>query len=263
MTDRQPALFVSHGSPMLALEDGPAHRFLRGWSADLPRPRAILAVSAHWETATPTVSLAARPETIHDFRGFPTALDELRYPAPGAPDVAAAAAGLLAGAGFETARAANRGLDHGAWVPLSLMWPGADVPIAQLSIQPDATPLHHFRLGRALQPLRDDGVLILASGAITHNLRALFTGGYAHDAPARECVRAFADWVADALVGGRLDALLAYPQQAPYAAECHPTSEHFLPLFVALGAACDGRSARRVHASTTYGVLAMDAYSFA
>ena len=225
MTDRQPALFVSHGSPMLALEDGPAHRFLRGWSADLPRPRAILAVSAHWETGTPTVSLAARPETIHDFRGFPTALDELRYPAPGAPDVAAAAAGLLAGAGFETAHAANR--------------------------------------GRALQPLRDDGVLILASGAITHNLRALFTGGYAHDAPARECVRAFADWVADALVGGRLDALLAYPQQAPYAAECHPTSEHFLPLFVALGAACDGRSARRVHASTTYGVLAMDAYSFA
>lgn len=265
MTDRidavrQPALFVSHGSPMLAVEDGAAHRFLRSWGRDAPRPEAILVVSAHWETAVPTVSAAARPETIHDFGPFAPELFRMRYPAPGAPDLAARAAALLRGAGLPAA-SAERGLDHGAWVPLSLMLPEADVPTTQLSIQPGRGPAHHHAVGRALRPLRDEGVLILASGALTHNLYA-FRGNDA-DEEAPDWVRAFGDWVADAVARGRTEDLLDYRRRAPFAAENHPTDEHLLPLFVALGAGSDDGARTRLHASHTYGVLAMDAYAFA
>lgn len=260
MTPTQPTAFVSHGSPMLVLEDGAAHRFLKGFGDIMPEPRAILAVSAHWETDRPVLSRAAKPDTIHDFGGFPRELFEMRYPAPGAPDVAETAARLLAEAGFDPELSPDRGLDHGAWVPLKLAYPDADVPVTQLSIQPRRDPEWHFRLGRALRPLRDEGVLILGSGAVTHNLEAFFRGGFEHDSSVPDWVNAFSRWLAAAIEEGRLDDLLAYRERAPFGAENHPTPDHILPLFVALGAAGDSLAAKRVHDSFTYGILAMDAY---
>jgi len=172
--DRFPALFVSHGSPMIAITPNPAHHFLRDLGPRLGRPRAILIATAHWATATPVLGTAARPETIHDFGGFPPALYALRYPAPGAPEVAREAGTRLRAAGLAVAEDAARGLDHGSWIPALLMYPDADIPIAQISIQPEADPAHHYQIGAALRPLREEGVLILGSGSFTHNLRAAF-----------------------------------------------------------------------------------------
>lgn len=258
---RMPVVFVSHGAPTLALHDGAAHRFLKDLAGTLPRPESILVVSAHWETDLPTLSLAARPETIYDFGRFDPRLFEMVYAAPGAPALAHRAAALLDAAGVGSAFDATRGLDHGAWVPLSLIYPAADIPVTQLSIQPDRDPAHHLRLGEALAPLREEGVLILATGAVTHNLRAF--RGQPHDTPPEPWVTAFADWVAAALAARRVEDLLHYDTVAPFGAENHPTDEHFLPLFVALGASAPEETLTRVHSSTTYGVLAMDAYATA
>lgn len=254
-----PTLFVSHGSPMLAIQDGPAHNFLKGYGATLGKPAAILSVSAHWEAAQPTVSTAGRPATIHDFGGFPQALYDIDYPAPGAPDLAAKAAGLLRAAGLDAATDSGHGLDHGSWVPLSLMYPAADVPVFQLSVQTCYGPAHHLALGRALRPLRDDNVLILGSGSLTHNLRAFFTQDGSGETPG--WVTAFAGWTETAIAEGRTDDLLAYREKAPHAVQNHPTEEHFLPLFAALGAGTDG-TGTRVHHSIDGGVLAMDMYRF-
>lgn len=261
MTEPMPALFVSHGSPMLALDGSAAHHFLQELSARVARPRAILVVSAHWETALPAVSLAQHPETIHDFGGFPRALYEIRYPAPGAPELAERTAHLLEQAGFEVARAPARGLDHGAWVPLSLIFPEASIPVTQLSIQPHEGPGHHHRVGQALRPLRKEGVLVLASGAITHNLQAFFQGSYRMDSAAPDWVVVFADWLAAAIEEGRVRDLLAYRELAPHAERNHPSEDHLLPLFVALGAASDFMQAERLHESQAYGVIAMDAFA--
>ncbi|MEX5746161.1 dioxygenase [Massilia sp. X63] len=258
---RLPTLFVSHGSPMLALQDSPARRFLDGLGASLPRPRAVLAVSAHWETlGAPAVSLAPRPATIHDFGGFPRALFEIQYPAPGAPEVAERAASLLEQAGMAVQRAPDRGLDHGAWVPLRLMYPQADVPVAQMSILHGGDPAAHLALGQALAALREEGVLVLASGSLTHNLYEY--RGQGVDAPAPGWVAGFGDWIKARLDAGDRAALLDYRRAAPYAAQNHPTDEHLLPLFVALGAAGPQAHATRLHASVEHGVLAMDAYAF-
>jgi 4,5-DOPA dioxygenase extradiol len=260
MTAALPTVFLSHGSPMLAVDGSAAHDFLKGLAACLPRPKNILAVSAHWETAAPAVSLAASPETIHDFGGFPDALYRLQYPAPGAPDLAARTAGLLEAAGFAVGRDPGRGLDHGAWVPLGLIYPDADIPVTQLAIQPHRGPAHHLALGRALRPLREEGTLILASGAVTHNLQAFFRGRFALETPPPDWVSVFADWIADAIAAGRLQDLLHYRERAPFAVENHPTDEHLLPLFVACGAAADSLAGEALHRSTAYGILAMDAY---
>ena len=258
---RLPALFISHGSPMLALQDSPARRFLEGLGAQLPRPRAVLAVSAHWETfGAPAVSLAPQPETIHDFGGFPRALFEIRYPAPGAPGLAERAGALLAQAGIAVARSADRGLDHGAWVPLGLMYPGADVPVTQLSILRDGDPAAHLRIGQALGALREEGVLVLASGSLTHNLHEY--RGQAVEAPAPEWVRDFAAWMQARIETGQQAELLDYRRQAPFAVRNHPTDEHLLPLFVAMGAGGPQARGTRLHASVEHGVLAMDAYAF-
>ncbi|MFD2366165.1 dioxygenase [Pseudoduganella sp. GCM10020061] len=255
-----PSLFISHGAPTLAISDSPARHFLAELGARLPRPSAILVASAHWETnGQPSVSLAERPATIHDFGGFPPALYEMRYPAPGAPDMAQAAAALLEQAGFSAGRSATRGLDHGAWVPLTLMYPSADIPVAQLSVVRGATPADHERMGRALAPLRDQGVLVVGSGSLTHNLYE-FRGQPIDSAPP-DWVRAFGDWMKRALEGGDLEALRQYRAEAPHAVRNHPTEEHLLPLFVALGAGAGAR-ARQLHASHEYGVLAMDVYAF-
>ena len=256
-----PALFISHGSPMLALEDSPAHRFLLDLGRTLPRPKAIVVASAHWDSVDGhAVSLAAQPETIHDFGGFPQALFEMQYPAPGAPDTAAQAAALLEQAGFAVKRSATRGLDHGAWVPLQLMYPDADIPTAQVSLKRGASPAEHERMGRALAKLREEGVLIIGSGSLTHNLYE-FRGGPV-DAPAPSWVSDFGEWMHGRLQNGERDALLDYRAQAPFAARNHPTEEHLLPLYVAMGAAGDAAKAERLHASYEYGVLAMDMYAF-
>jgi 4,5-DOPA dioxygenase extradiol len=257
-----PTIFLSHGSPMLALQDSPARCFLQGLGQALPRPAAIVVVSAHWETrGGPAVSLARQPATIHDFGGFPRALFEIRYPAPGAPAAAERAAALLEAAGIPAARSAERGLDHGAWVPLSLMYPAADIPVAQLSIVQGAGPDAHERLGAALADLRHENVLLVASGSLTHNLHEF--RGQGIDAPAPGWVGEFASWIEARLDAGERAALLDYRRQAPFAVQNHPTDEHLLPLFVAMGAAGPDARATRLHTSVEHGVLAMDAYAFA
>lgn len=256
-----PTIFVSHGSPMLALQDSPARRFLSTLGQSLPRPTAIAVVSAHWETrGAPAVSVAAAPETIHDFGGFPQALFDMRYPAPGAPAVAERAAQLLLEAGIPVGRSATRGLDHGAWVPLKLMYPEADIPVMQISIVHGASPMQHLQLGAALQQLRQEGVLVLASGSLTHNLHEVRRQTV--DAPAPGWVTDFEAWMRDRLVTNDHDALLGYRKLAPMAEKNHPTEEHLLPLFVAMGAAGPGAQAALLHTSFEHGVLAMDAYAF-
>lgn len=256
-----PTLFISHGSPMLAMTESPAHRFLQELGKTLPRPRAILVVSAHWESMqAPAVSLAQRPTTIHDFGDFPPALFAIEYQAPGAPEVAARAANLLEQAGFSVKRSPDHGLDHGTWVPLRLMYPDADIPVFQVSVVRDATPEVHAKMGTALGALRQEGVLIIGSGSITHNLQEF--RGQAIDAPAPSWVSDFGNWISDMLHAGRRDALLDYRRQAPFAERNHPTEEHLLPLFVTMGAAGDQVKAERLHTSYEHGVLAMDVYAF-
>ena len=254
----QPILFVSHGAPSLAISDTPARRFLADYGAALPKPGAIAVVTAHWETDQPTVGGAATPATIHDFGGFPEALYRIRYAAPGAPELAQTIAARLRAAGMTAAVDPQRGLDHGAWVPLSLLFPLADVPVVPVSVQPRLGPAHAIALGRALAPLKDEGVLIVASGALTHNLRALdWAVGEADLADPRAL--AFADWVDMAIEHDDRDALLDYRGHAPFARFHHPTEEHLLPLFAALGA---GGRGKRIHTSATFGNLMMDAYEF-
>ena len=255
-----PSLFVTHGAPTLAIEDGAAHRFLKSYGNSLGTPEAILVVSAHWEAPVASLTAGPRPETIHDFRGFPPALGEIVYPAPGAPELAERVGRMLDETGIETELDPDRGLDHGAWVPLLLMYPQADIPVVQLSIDPARGPDHHRTLGELIRPLRDDGILVMATGSATHNLRELRWGD--HDAPAPEWVTGFAEWLAAAIAQGRTDDLLNYRTLAPHAARNHPTEEHLLPLFTAIGAGRPGTGGRRVHHSYTYGVLAMDTYAF-
>lgn len=257
---RMPSLFVSHGAPTLIIQDGPAHRFLAGYGAALGKPSAILIASAHWESGGLSVSTVDPPETIYDFYGFPRALYEITYAAPGAPALAARAAAMSRDAGLNGAEDPRRGLDHGAWVPLRLMYPAADIPVAQISIQTGLGPAHQLAVGQALAPLRDEGVLIVGSGSLTHNLAEF--RGQAADTPAADWVTEFADWTHATLSEGRTDDLLDYRRRAPHAVRNHPAEEHFLPLMTALGAGGPKARAARVHASTTFGVLAMDAYAF-
>jgi 4,5-DOPA dioxygenase extradiol len=255
--NRFPALFVSHGSPMLAVEPGLAADFLRSLGGRLERPKAILVVSAHWETAEPTVSTAEHPATIHDFGGFPKALYQLLYPALGAPELADTVVQLLTKANLTVRTDPARGLDHGAWVPLRLIYPDADIPVAQLSIQPHLGPAHHLKVGEALAPLVDQGMLILASGSATHNLGALRAQEGKTALPV--WVNEFDCWLKENLQKGDVEALLDYRSRAPYAHRNHPSEEHLLPLFVALGA---GKEAHLLHSSYTYGVLSMAVYNF-
>ena len=257
MTDRMPALFLSHGSPMLALEDEPTTRFLRSLPATLPKPSAIVVASAHWETDEPAVTNSTQPETIHDFYGFPKALYELRYRAPGNPQLAARLQSLLTGAGIAAGSDAKRGLDHGVWDPLLLMYPHADIPVVELSVQPGRDADWHYKVGQALAAVRDEGVLIIGSGNLTHNLREAF--GKRHP-QTPSWVTTFAEWVSDRVGNNDTASLLQWQRSAPYAQQNHPTAEHFLPFFVALGAGKDSPGSHRLNKETAMGVLAMDAY---
>lgn len=264
MTQPIPPLFVSHGAPDLVLKDSAANRFLRGEAGRLPRPRAILVASAHFAAARPSVVTDPAPGMIYDFGGFDPRLRQMTYPAPGAPEVAEQALRLLGEAGFEAHAVGRRGYDHGTWVPLMLLYPEADIPVVQMSVAPRADAAWHYRLGRALRPLAGEGVLVLGSGAITHNLAEYFQrlGRAAADETPEPWMQDFVSWMAERLRAGDVAALLDYRARAPHAVANHPTDEHLLPLFVALGAAGDGAMGQRLHASTELGVLAMDAFAF-
>jgi 4,5-DOPA dioxygenase extradiol len=255
-----PSLFLSHGAPTLPLVDTPARRFLVEFGRSLPRPKAILMVSAHWDTERPAVNAVAWNDTIHDFYGFPRPLYELRYPAPGSPELATTVAQRLNAAGLSCDVEQHRGLDHGAWVPLLLMFPAADIPVVQLSVQPHLGPDHHLKVGRALASLRGEGVLIIGSGSFTHNLYEF--RGQDPNSPAPEWVNAFADWFDQALVEGRTDDVLNYRKLAPFAVKNHPTDEHLSPIYAALGAAGDTVAAERLHTSVTYSIIRMDVFAF-
>lgn len=255
------SLFVPHGAPTFALRPGAAGAALKAKADLLPRPRAIVAVSAHWDSAVPTVGTADRLDTIHDFFGFPPELYAIRYPATGCRELAGIVASAIEDAGLPVQLDAERGLDHGAWVPLRLMYPDADVPVIPLSLQSRGGAEGAYRLGRALAPLAAQGLRVLGSGNLTHNLRDWQIVAHG-DGRTPAYVRAFADWFAGRLAAGDTDALLDYRRRAPDAVRAHPSEEHLLPFFVALGAAGEGATAERFHAGIDDYVLAMDAWAF-
>jgi len=259
MSAMLPSVFISHGSPMHALQPGAAGEAWKALAQRLPRPRAILISSAHWETNLPMLTGSEKPETIHDFYNFPEPLYRLRYPASGAPELAQHAQALLKEAGFTAGIDGCRGLDHGAWSPLLYMYPKHEIPVVQISVQPDLGPRHHVELGRAVRKLADDGVLIVGSGHMTHNLRDWGRGTKEPQPYARE----FQEWVKQKLEQKDIDSLVEYRSSSPHGVRAHPTDEHFLPLFFALGAASGKKKPERVYDAIDSGVLAMDAYVFA
>ncbi|HWY62014.1 MAG TPA: class III extradiol ring-cleavage dioxygenase [Rhizomicrobium sp.] len=246
-----PSLFVSHGAPTLPFDDVPARDFLRGLGRRIAKPRAILVASAHWDTDAPRVNSVAVNETIHDFRGFPQPLYDLRYAAPGDAALAAKVSGLV-GAEIDP----SRGLDHGAWVPLSLIYPDADIPVVQLSVQGGRGAAHHIALGRALAGLREDDVLVMGSGGFVHNLSRIAPPG----SPEPDWSREFSGWMHERLLARDETALVDYRRQAPHAVMAQPSEDHFMPLFVAYGAG--GGHVERLHTGNTFGSLRMDAYGF-
>ncbi|EEC71897.1 hypothetical protein OsI_04652 [Oryza sativa Indica Group] len=257
--------FLSHGAPTLSIDDTiAAQGFFKSWLpaavAGAELPRAILVVSGHWEAAAPTVNvIRGNNDTIHDFYGFPKAMYKLKYPAPGAPDLAMKTKELLEQAGFGPVKEDHsRGLDHGAWVPLMFMYPEANVPVCQLSLQSGRDGAYHYELGRALAPLRDDGVLVLGSGSATHNLRRMGPEG----TPVPQWAAEFDGWLQEALLGGRHDDVKRYEEKAPHGRVAHPSPDHFLPLHVALGAAGEGAKAELIHRSWSNASLSYASYRF-
>ena len=260
-----PSLFISHGSPDTAIADTAARAFLERYAASLPRPKAIVVASAHFEVSGGVaVSHDARPETIHDFGGFAPELYDITYPAPGDPVLAERIAGDLNRAGFVSRPVDGRGFDHGTWVPLSLLYPEADIPVVQVSVDPEKGPKHHLRLGRALAHLREEGMLVIGSGSFTHNLReafaALRAGRRQIDMP--EWVSSFVAWMDGRIDAGDEPSLIAYRNEAPNAERNHPTEEHLMPLYVAIGAAGADWRAIKIHESHEFGALSMDAFAF-
>ncbi|NDC34669.1 MAG: dioxygenase [Synechococcaceae bacterium WB9_2_112] len=256
-----PVLFVAHGSPMFALEPGAAGDALKVLARDLPRPRAVLVISPHWETTVPTVSTAIQLETIHAFSGFDPRLHAIQCPASGSPEAAQEVVIALHAAGLPCLSDDRRGLDHGAWVPLRYLFPAAPVPIVPLSIQHHAGPQHAYRIGQALTPLTKRGWLILASGNVTHNLNdwQRASSGLAINT---DDAQRFSDWIHTQVMGQQVNALLAYRQSHPDALRAHPRDEHLLPLFTAVGAAGPDAAPRAFHRGISDQVIAMDGYAF-
>ncbi len=264
-----PSLYLSHGSPMTALEPREAGAFMQDLgpviAARFGRPKAILIASAHSLTREPVLLAAPHHAAVYDFGGFDDKLYTLRYDAPGAPALAERVQTLLQGAGLPVHVSREGGLDHGIWTPLRYMFPDADIPVLPLAWPPNWSPAQLFALGEALAPLADEGVLIIGSGSITHNLRRVFAGGGLHPQPDRAATpesSAFRDWFAQRGAARDWDALLAYRAQAPHAVLMHPTDEHLLPYYVAAGAGGREAPVRRVHASLVFGDLGMDAFAF-
>lgn len=257
-----PVLYVSHGAPLFALEAGDTGPALTHWGAQLraqfPLLRGVVVLSAHWMARTAQVMTAAAPATWHDFGGFPAALYQLQYPAPGAPLLAQEVLALLRAAGVPARGDAERPFDHGAWVPLRHLFPQADVPVLQVALPVNAGPAEVYALGAALRPLRAQGVLVVGSGSMTHNLSEFFGSAQTAAAP---YVLEFSRWIEAALVRGDLPALLNYRHEAPHAVRAHPTEEHFLPFFFALGAAGEPAQPHYLSREVVHGVLAMDAFA--
>lgn len=252
---------------MHALHAGAAGRAWVEIGLRLPRPRAVLIASAHWESGRPMVSTTMKPETIHDFGGFPEELYGIRYAARGAPEAAQRAIELLAAAGLQTSVDGQRGLDHGAWVPMRHLYPDADQPVAQISVQSSLDAAHHLRLGAALAPLAKENVLVIGSGHMTHNLQDWMRYVRRHgmqpaETEAAPYVKEFRDWIDRALRQDDRDALAAWQERAPHARRAHPSPEHFLPLLVAFAAAGPAPRVERIDTGVDAGVLAMDAYLF-
>lgn len=250
-----PSLFLSHGAPNLLLHDSDTRDFWRALSAQWPKPSAILIMSAHFTTAQPVFERGAHPGMIYDFSGFAPELYRMTYPAPGAPALAEKAAGLAQAARLAPVLSDGRGYDHGAWVPLKVIYPEADIPVATLSVQPDLDGAHHFALGRAVAPLRDEGVLIIGSGSATHNLRAFFGGE-----DTQPWALPFNEWLFDRIESGDSDAI-AHWERGPDAQRNHPTPEHYLPLPFAFGAGGPGARGKRLHHALV-GPISLDAYAF-
>eukprot|EP00262_Sarcandra_glabra_P019196 TRINITY_DN7151_c0_g1_i1.p1 TRINITY_DN7151_c0_g1~~TRINITY_DN7151_c0_g1_i1.p1 ORF type:complete len:262 (-),score=19.21 TRINITY_DN7151_c0_g1_i1:42-827(-) len=254
--------FISHGSPTLSIDEKlEARGFLKSWQEKIyrPIPKSILVISGHWETAEPTVNVVDRNSTIYDFYGFPKSMYQLKYPAPGAPQLAKRVKELLTKAGFERVNEdKSRGLDHGAWVPLMFMYPEANIPVCQLSVQTDMDAEHHYNMGKALAPLREEGVLIFGSGSATHNLKELKFGGGSTLPWAIE----FDEWLKESLLNGRYEEVNHYEVKAPHAKRAHPWPEHLYPLHVALGAASDRSKAELIHHSWSNGSLSYSSYRF-
>ena len=256
---RLPSLFISHGMPVMALNPGPTGEFLARLPRQFQRPRAIVCISAHLEATQALVTGDADPETLHDFGGSRSALHAMRYPAPGDPKLAEVIVGRLRDAGIAAEILLDRGLDHGAWVPLSLMYPQARIPVVQLSVQSDEPAEYHYRIGHTLAPLREDGILILASGGATHDLQAM--ADHRRADPAADYAEDFDRWLETTISTGATDALLDYRQSAPAAERNHPyPAEHFLPLLVAVGAGDASPCGIRLHRHFEYGVLSLAAY---
>ena len=267
MTAELPSLFVSHGSPMIALEPGAAGAFMQRLGpridATFGRPRAIVSVSAHTAARMPVLLAAPRHEAIYDFGGFDPKLQTLRYDAPGAPALAPRIAELLAAAGIAVQTVPEGGLDHGAWTALRYIYPAAEIPILPLAFVPNQPPAEQFRLGEALAPLAREGVLVLGSGSITHNLRRIFSNGLRAptDQPEIPESAAFRRWMHERSAARDWDTLFAYRSRAPHAVDMHPTDEHLLPWYVAAGAGGRDAAPVRLHDSVTLGSLGMDAYA--
>ncbi|WP_030132317.1 class III extradiol ring-cleavage dioxygenase [Pseudomonas sp. QTF5] len=252
-----PSLYISHGSPMLALEPGASGPALARLAAALPKPKAIVMVSAHWESSELLVSGNPQPETWHDFGGFPQALFEVQYPAPGNPQLAAEVVERLKADGLPARIDSQRPFDHGVWVPLSLMYPQADIPVVQVSLPTRGGPALQTRIGHALASLREHGVLLIGSGSITHNLREL--DWHAGPESVEPWAKAFRDWMIEKLEANDEAALHDYRQQAPNAVRNHPSDEHLLPLYFARAA---GGKFSIAHQGFTMGALGMDIYRF-
>lgn len=261
MQNFKPVFFLPHGSPMFALEPGAAGAAMAFAVQRIPRPRAVIVVSPHWETKHPVVGLSNRLSTIHDFYGFDQRLYEIQYAATGCPEAAQEVVSALEASDFHISLDRDRGLDHGAWVPLRQVFPDADVPIIPLSMQAYRGPDHAFRVGQALAPLVERNFMVLGSGNITHNLhdwKVLRRNGSGPPA----YVRDFSDWIYDRLMSGNTEELLFYRTCAASAARAHPSEEHLLPLFTALGAAGPNAQPFAFYRGVSETVLAMDGYAF-
>jgi 4,5-DOPA dioxygenase extradiol len=256
---RTPVLFISHGAPTFALNPGQLGPRLTALGQQLPRPKAVLVVSPHWMTRGVRVATTAAPQTVHDFGGFDRKLYTIQYPAPGHPALAARTVEVLRAAGWPADASEGQGLDHGAWVPIRFLYPDADVPVFQVSLPAGLDTQQAYALGQALQPLRDEGVMVIGSGSLTHNLHEFRMDDGGNKA---EYAREFAAWVRQTVEARDDTRLIGTLENAPHARRAHPTTEHFLPLLVAAGAAGDEREVHTLEGGITYGVLSMDSYLF-
>lgn len=254
-----PAFFIAHGSPLLAVEDNEYTRFLERLGQDLPTPRGIVVFSAHWDSPEQLLTVDNEHGTMHDFYGFPEELYEMSYPAPGSPELSRRIETLFKDNNLPHQPMLGRGLDHGVWVILSKLYPKADIPVVALSVDSLRSPEEQYEIGRMLSPLREEGVLIIGSGGLVHNLRLLSES----DRP-EEWALEFDGWIAEQLESWKLDRLFRYEQEAPQARQAVPSygREHFVPLFYAMGTADTGRQAQRMIQAYQYGTLSLNCWMF-